>query len=346
MASARITIQDIADELGLSRNTVSKALNNTGVLADNTKDKIIQKAMEMGYHRFSYIAQETMTAAKPVNREIALFTSSIPSNSHFASTMLDYFQNEISSLGYRLSLYLIREQELRSLTLPMGFNKENTDGILIIELFDLSYSQFICSLDIPALFVDSTVNPREHQLDADFLYMDNATNIFLLMKELIGQQKTKFGFIGEVNHCHSFYERYQAFRHSLDSLGAAFHPEWCILENNNTGTYQDYLKTNFNKMTAMPEVFFCANDFVAIDFLKILEQTEYSVPNSFYLCGFDDSPESKVITPSLTTIHIHSQVMGLSAIQLLISRIKDPEIHYRTMHTETTLKRRLSTNDQ
>jgi LacI family transcriptional regulator len=45
----RVTIQDIADELGLSRNTVSKALNNAGGLADSTRERIIQTAMQMGY---------------------------------------------------------------------------------------------------------------------------------------------------------------------------------------------------------------------------------------------------------------------------------------------------------
>ncbi len=44
----RVTIQDIADELGISRNTVSKAINNTGILADATRDKVLKKAMEMG----------------------------------------------------------------------------------------------------------------------------------------------------------------------------------------------------------------------------------------------------------------------------------------------------------
>ena len=43
----KVTIQDIADALGLSRNTVSKALNNTGVLAEETRQKILEKAAEM-----------------------------------------------------------------------------------------------------------------------------------------------------------------------------------------------------------------------------------------------------------------------------------------------------------
>ena len=51
--SNRVTIQDIADALGISRNTVSKALNNTGVIAEATREKVMQKAIEMGYKQFS-----------------------------------------------------------------------------------------------------------------------------------------------------------------------------------------------------------------------------------------------------------------------------------------------------
>ena len=51
----RVTIQDIADALDLSRNTVSKALNNTGVLAEDTRQRILAKAAEMGYKQFIYL---------------------------------------------------------------------------------------------------------------------------------------------------------------------------------------------------------------------------------------------------------------------------------------------------
>ena len=63
----KITIQDIADALGLSRNTVSKALNNTGVLAADTRQKILEKAAEMGYRRvripFWYLCTEHFSGA-------------------------------------------------------------------------------------------------------------------------------------------------------------------------------------------------------------------------------------------------------------------------------------------
>ena len=52
---SKVTIQDIADALGVSRNTVSKAINNADGLADATREKILQKAVEMGYKQFSYV---------------------------------------------------------------------------------------------------------------------------------------------------------------------------------------------------------------------------------------------------------------------------------------------------
>ena len=77
--------------------------------------------------------------------------------------------------------------------------------------------------------------------------------------------------------------------------------------------------------------------------MLVLDSLGYSVPGDVCLCGFDDSPESRVVAPPLTTIHIHSQDIGLSAVQLLISRIKEPSLNYRTMYIETNLIFREST---
>ena len=52
----KTTIQDIADALGISRNTVSKAINNSDGIADATREKIVQKAIEMDYKQFSYVS--------------------------------------------------------------------------------------------------------------------------------------------------------------------------------------------------------------------------------------------------------------------------------------------------
>ena len=79
--------------------------------------------------------------------------------------------------------------------------------------------------------------------------------------------------------------------------------------------------------------------------LKVLQSLGYSVPEDVYLCGFDDSLESQMIEPSLTSIHVHSEIMGDCAVQLLMSRIKNPSLNYRTVYTETNLIYRKSTEN-
>ena len=59
----KVTIQDIADALDISRNTVSKAINNSEGLADATRDRILRKAVEMGYKQFSYVSTFSDNAA-------------------------------------------------------------------------------------------------------------------------------------------------------------------------------------------------------------------------------------------------------------------------------------------
>ena len=98
-------------------------------------------------------------------------------------------------------------------------------------------------------------------------------------------------------------------------------------------------------MRSLPEVFLCANDFVAMDALRVLREMGKTVPDDIWLCGFDDSPESRMMTPPLTTIHIHTQIMTFSAVHLLMSRIKEPNLDYRAIHTQTELIWRESTGN-
>lgn len=352
----KVTIQDIADALGISRNTVSKAINNTGILADSTREKVLKKAMEMGYKQFSYInisenkIDMTLSRTKE-SGEIALFTTTFLGESHFSSTMLDKFQRETSQLGYGLSMHRLLPEEIKELILPRTFNAEKISGIICYEMFNYSYSKMLCELNIPVLFVDSPPVGLNEPLKADQLYMDNQSGIFSFVQEMVRRGKTKIGFIGKYLHCQSFFERYMAYREAMYLHQLPCLDEYCLLHNkentelSNSKNYQKYLTDCLQQLKQLPEVFICANDFVAIDVLHVLRKLGYSVPKDVYLCGFDDSPESKIIQPSLTTVHIHTQIMGFSAVHLLISRIKEPSLNFRTIHTETDLIYRESTGD-
>lgn len=352
----RVTIQDIADALGISRNTVSKAINNTGVLADSTREKVLKKAAEMGYKQFSYlnISENSIEARLPLtknSREIALFVTGFIGDSHFAPTMLDKFQKETAQLGYSFSMHRVLDKDIDDQTLPLSFNREKTAGIICCEMFDYPYCQMLCSLDIPVLLVDSPVIGQGSPLKADRLYMDNQTEIFTFVLEMVKRGKTRIGFIGEYMHCQSFYERFMACRNALYLNNLPFTEEFFLLKNKegvrnpSSQDYQEYLTEHLKQLKQLPDVFICANDFIAMDALISLRALGFDVPKDVYLCGFDDSPDSRMIRPALTTIHIHSQIMGYSAVNLMISRIKEPSLNYRTVYTETNLVFRESTGD-
>lgn len=346
----RVTIQDIADALGISRNTVSKAINNSGGLADATRERILQKAAEMGYKQFSYVAalsgsaNSTLTAPVETPRaggEIALFTASMASifqSSHFAALFLDRFRQELAQLGCALNIHLIGRENLARRTLPDTFVKERCRAIVCIEMFDWAYGGMVCGLDLPVLFVDGPHKRSGNSLPADQIYMENTMGITRLVNDMLQRGKRRLGFIGDWEHCQSFYERYTAFRCAMLMAGAPVDEAFCI-----KATYYEDIITPLGALPELPDLFICGNDFVAGDVMHALRKLGKSVPEDVMLSGFDDAPESRIMTPALTTVHIHTQIMALSAAHLLMTRIKEPAMDYRVLHTETELIYREST---
>ena len=342
----KVTIQDIADALGISRNTVSKAINNSDGLAEATRERILQKAVEMGYKQFSYVTTLANIKASPGAEpeatgfvgEIALLTSTFLTQSHFASTMLDKFQREISLLGYTLNTHRVTKENLAAGTLPLTFSPERTSAILCIEMFDYDYDEMICSLGLPVLFVDGPIKRYGRSLPADQLYMDNSVEITRFVNDMLQKGQRRIGFIGNYNHCQSFFERYTAFRCAMLMAGAPVEERYCICYD-----HQDEVAESLYSLGDLPDVFICANDFVAGDTMRALFSLGKTVPEDVRILGFDDSAESRLSRPPLSTIHIHTQIMAFSAVQLLITRIREPSLDFRVVHTETDLICRDST---
>ena len=341
----RVTLQDIADELGISRNTVSKAINNSDGIAASTRDKILQKAVEMGYKQFSYVnsilgsdAAAFAPASQQYQGEIALLTAAFLTQSHFASTMLDKFQREISQAGFTLNTHRITKENLRTMTLPPTFHKDLVKAVICIEMFDYDYGRMICELDVPVLFVDGPVKKDGCSLPADQLYMDNTTEITRFVNDMLAAGKKRIGFVGNYNHCQSFYERYAAFRMAMLMAGVPVDERY-VFCSNRVGEFIESIAG----LEELPDVFICANDFLAGDLVRNLFSIGKSVPEDVLVLGFDNSPESRIYRPDLSTVHVHTQVMAITAMQLLLSRRHEPSLDFRTVHTETELIYREST---
>ena len=343
----KVTIQDIADALDVSRNTVSKAINNSDGLAEATREKILQKAVEMGYKQFSYVSTLSRVTPAPAAEEnpgfvgeIALLTTAFLTQSHFASLMLDKFQREISQLGYTMNTHRVTEQNLKDMTLPATFQPERVSAIICIEMFHQAYDEMVCELGIPLLFVDGPAKREGRSLPADHLYMDNSTEIARLVSDALKMGLTRIGFVGNYYHCQSFYERYLAFRCAMLMAKVPVEEKF-ILRDFAVEKGAEQL----DRLDELPDLFICANDFVACDVLRCLYSIGKQVPKDVRVFGFDDAPESRISRPTISTIHIHTQIMAFTALHLLLTRIREPSLDFRTVHTETDLIYRESTGD-
>ena len=367
--SSRVTMQDIADALGLSRNTVSKAINHTGIIADSTRELILRKAVEMGYRQFSDAGSaglsipgeaegrqgpeaRLLSPSAPAlsdKKEIALLTASMPGNSHFAVTTLDRMQQIFSSLGDSMTIYQLLPQQIEDLQLPGSLYTDKIAGIFCIELFNYEYCRMLSTLGIPFLLIDSPVCFDREPLSADILLMENQAGILTFLKKMSEAGKTTVGFIGNMMHCRSFFERGSACITGAELYGFSPVRPRSILHfppgksPARAADYTEELYQLMQKMPSLPEIFVCANDFLAINAISSLRRMGKRCPEDILIFGFDDSPESRFHSPMLSTVHIHTQAIGRAAAEMLLRRIKDPDREYRTSYIRTDLLLREST---
>ncbi|AJE50800.1 substrate-binding domain-containing protein [Paenibacillus polymyxa] len=334
MKKEKVTIQDIADALGISRNTASKAINGSDSIPVDTRNKVIKKAIELKYKQFAYVETDSIIPRNQGN--IALFTCNLPNSSHFGSFLISGLEKRISAEGYNLSIHIVRENETQAGTLPNNFEASKVDGIICIEMFDPQYSELVTSLGLPTIFIDCSVDIFCPDLKADLLLMENEHSVYSVTKSLIDRGFARIGFAGDYKHCKSFNERWVGYNRALIEAGLSVDLSCCIVDQDrNFFSESDWMDKQLEGMSALPSAFVCANDFIAVSVMKALKNKNLKIPEDIAVFGFDNAPESRIVEPHLSTVHIYNNEMGITAAEMLLARVKDPSRPYQITHIRT-----------
>ena len=329
MARKRITMQDIAQACGLSRNTVSKVFNDRGAVPEETRRLVLNKARELGYAQLPQEAEQ--------GKSIALFTQHKLLSHNFGAFFITSFTDQISRAGYTLKIYEISRAEIREKRLPPRLDLEETAGILGIELFDRAYLESVCALGKPTVFVDGYPRAAESPINCDFVSMENLASEAALVERMIRAGAKNIGFVGERLHCNSFYERWVGCSNALREAGLSIRKDLSILAED--GEYYGDPAWLLRQLEALPEIpdgFACANDYLALHLMTALKKLGLSVPGDVMLTGFDGSMEASVVTPSLATARIPSAEIGRLAASVLAQRIRQPDFPYHWTYVKTT----------
>lgn len=370
MSYKRVTMQDIANACGLSRNTVSKVFNGRGVVQESTRRLILETAKKLGFNQFpadweieeegaekeagvslpTYQKKADLASSnlssddQDMVKTIAVLSESNPLNHNFGSQIVKFFTDQICREGYTVQLYEISREELLELRLPPHVSAENTAGILGIELFDRNYIDMLCEMDVPMLTIDGYLDANRSAYKCDLLAMESVAATAELTQRLIDVGATRIGFVGDIDHCNSFHERWGGYAAAMKRAGLPIRKELCILEPDRSPYWNtEWVVEQIRKLPELPEAFVCANDYYAIQMLVALRQMGISVPKEVMVTGFDDGPESRIVDPPLTTVNVPAREIGVMAADILLSRLHYPEFPYHFTYVQTVPVYRKST---
>lgn len=347
MPKKKTTIQDIADSLGFSRVTVSKALRNSPDVSEKTKEIVLNRAKLMEYKTFqSDSLPDTFSteSAAGINKSVALFLHMIPDSFHMASYLMMSLEQALGKIGYSLSLHLITDYELSNQLLPASFHIQNTDAILALEIFDRSYCEFLCTLRKPILFSDIYSTFTQGDLPADILVADNYTASVKLYSSVIEDRKPQsIGFLGDPDYSLSFQDRFKGFLSVAQKYGFSdFYKQHSIISNIQNFQNDLWLQNKF-KTLETPNLLVCANDILAMKALTCLERLNIRVPDEVMVCGYDGTPAISSLYPALTTIIAPSEEMGIMAAEIISHKIKHPQLPNMIITMNSKIKKNRTT---
>lgn len=312
----KITMQDIADHLNISKNSVSQALRNKNGVSDKTKFLVKQAANELGY-QYNFIEKKTEPTAYHPKEFLLLATTFALSQASFFGIILSSIKRNIENSGNKLTVLEIQNFNFQDNEFQKGLSASSWDGIFILSHIENSFIQNVLSLDYPCVLVDH----HHPHFRADAIISQNITGAYTAVEYLIQLNHKKIGFIGEVTFSPSYDERQLGYAKALNDYDIQFNDDYLI---SNIQEDQSKLYTRLDALEEMPTAWFCVNSGLAFILNSYLQTKGYSVPNDVSILCFDDTEFTRLSQPQISCIATDLEFMGKKSVLLMEHRILNP----------------------
>lgn len=307
----KVTMSDIANELGVSTVSVSKALSGKEGVSDDVRSQIRQKAEEMGY-RYNSIAKSMKEGLS--NNIGVLVSERFFSENAFYSDLYQKVVREFSKLNYSCILEILSREDEKICVMPKMIINNKVDGLVILGQMKSKYIDKLLEIGIPYIFMDFY---DEHNA-VDSVVSDSVYGSYLLTDYLIKKGHKKIGFVGDIYATSSILDRYIGYYKALVQNHLEINPEWVICDRDDYGDY-----VYMCDLDNMPEAFVCNCDQAAYTFVGQLKEKGYKVPEDVSVVGFDDFIYAKLCDPMLTTFKIDLDMMSEEAANAMIKKIQN-----------------------
>lgn len=309
------TIKDISKRCGYSVSTVSKALNNSSEIGEETKRKIRETAREMGY--FPNAAARLLKTNRSNNIGVLFVDETQSGLTHeYFSNVLNSLKVEAERLGFDITFI---SQNIGSITMSYYEHARyrNCDGIVIacVDFHDPDVLELINS-EIPTVTIDHIFN------ESTAILSDNLKGYLELVRHVAGQGHTRIAFIhGEDTTVTK--QRLAGFHQVMRELRISVPDEYLQKARYHDPKASALATRTLLQLKKPPTCILYPDDFSFIGGMNEIENQGLSIPRDISVAGYDGIYLSQVLRPRLTTYHQDTDSLGKEAARQIITQIKD-----------------------
>ena len=318
-AGRKVTIKDIASELGVSAATVSRALRDDRGIGGATRGRVKASAAALNYVPNRFGAALSTGRTHSILFVVPYSVEDIPHILHMQ--VLEGVAEEISSFGYKVEIMLERLLKRRQQTVFDAVRSSHVDGAVLVVM--RAHDDELADLDFPIPVV--VVNQVIDSLNADFVIADDRSGAFTATQHLIAAGHREIAHVAGPQLFYSNVRRREGYAEALAANGLPVRQELIAVSDMTQKGGEDAVKALFRRRARFTAIF-CGLDIMAVGAIAALEESGRSVPDDVSIVGFDDDVFSGMLRPALTTVRKPRQEMGREAARLLMSRIQSGSI--------------------
>ncbi len=311
----KVTMEDIAGRLNISKNAVSLALRNKPGISDKMRENVLKVANELNYGK--------IPAVPSVLNILALVPGrlSVRTANSFYAQVCFHMESYAKSLGYNLVIASVDPEE-EAVCLPPSILKSiDFMGIIAIGNLSYNYITMLAKLGLRILLADQYYP----SLPINSVTSANASGGYILTRHLIENGHKAIEYFGQKLFTSSLYDRWIGYSRAMTEAGLVVRENGYHYTRSNHGEEdRRHIESALGKLDEMPTAVFCGNDHIAGELISVLEQKGLSVPDDISVVGFDDLEIPAVIIHQLTTYHTKKAALACTAVDSIIHYQPDP----------------------
>jgi DNA-binding LacI/PurR family transcriptional regulator len=342
-----MTIRDVAKIAGVSRSTVSLVLNNSPLVKEKTRQKVLDIIRKTDYVPNS--SARSLSSKVTYSLGIIVLFSKIPQNNTYEYNFETGIYSQDISTGilnvladskYKVLTERFCVQESRG-CLPKLIKNRLVDGAFIVgSLYDETFIDLMLSRNIPLV-----VAGGQKETKIDCAYPDPGKGVILAANNLVEMGHKNICLVNAPRIYRSSIDRQMALEEAKKK-----HPEnvsWSMVYSPyNTGEGGYMAAREFLESGIHPDGIIAGNTMIAMGILRYLYEKQIRVPADISIIAYEDSIISGYSYPAMSAINVRKELIGETAVSLLLKRMESPDREITSIVADPFLVPRDSVRDR